>query len=56
MDIFYNNKKIEEQCIYNIDNNILYKLSSFTYSIAAIYCIFKIKNIKKFYQIFQLRY
>lgn len=47
MDIFYNNKKIEEQCIYNIDNNILYKLSSFTYSIAAIYCIIKIKNIKK---------
>ena len=47
MDIFYNNKKIEKQCFYNIDNNILYKLSSFTYSIAAIYCAFKIKNIKK---------
>jgi len=48
MDIFYNNTKSnEEQCIYNIDNNILYKLSSFTYSIAAIYCIIKIKNIKK---------
>ena len=48
MDIFYNNTKSnEEQCIYNIDNNILYKLSSFTYSIVAIYCVFKIKNIKK---------
>ena len=47
MDIFYNNTKSnEEQYIYNIDNSLLYKLSSFTYSIVAIYCVFKIKNIK----------